>query len=45
MSKSALPTPTIMMDNGNPDDVTIASIVCYKSVIAPSVRIRRMEYY
>lgn len=42
--KSAGPTPTMMIDIGSRDARTMASRVWSKSVISPSVRIRRTEY-
>lgn len=42
--KSAGPTPTMMIDIGSRDARTMASRVWSKSVISPSVRIRRTKY-
>ena len=43
-SKSASPTPTMMMLRGKPLPFTISSIVCYISLMMPSVMIRQMVY-
>ena len=43
--KSALPTPTIIIETGNFDRLTIASFVYGMSVIAPSVRISSIWYF
>ena len=42
--KSSSPTPTIIMLMGNSDADTIAALVSSKSVIIPSVKIRRTKY-
>lgn len=42
--KSAGPTPTIMIDSGSREARTMASRVWSKSVISPSVRMRRTQY-
>ncbi len=42
--KSAPPTPTMMMDMGRPDALTIAFRVSSMSVITPSVMMRRTKY-
>lgn len=42
--KSAGPTPTMMIDSGSRDARTMASRVWSKSVISPSVRMRRTKY-
>jgi hypothetical protein len=44
-SKSKPPTPTMIMDRGKLEEATISSVVFSRSVIAPSVKIRRMVYY
>jgi hypothetical protein len=43
--KSALPTPIIIIDNGNVEAFMIADLVSSKSLIAPSVIIRRIKYF
>lgn len=42
--KSAGPTPTMMMDSGSRDALTMESRVWSKSVISPSVRMRSTQY-
>ena len=42
--KSALPTPTIMMDMGSLEARTIARMVSGMSEITPSVNINRIKY-
>lgn len=42
--KSALPTPTIMMDMGSLEALTMALMVSAMSDITPSVNISRMKY-
>ena len=42
--KSALPTPTIMMDMGSLEALTMALMVSAISDITPSVNISRMKY-
>lgn len=42
--KSAGPTPTMMIERGSSDARTMASRVWSKSVISPSVRMRRTKY-
>lgn len=42
--KSADPTPTMIIDNGNPEADTIASLVWGISVIMPSVIINKIKY-
>ena len=42
--KSALPTPTMMIDSGSLDALMIARIVSDMSEIAPSVSISKMKY-
>ena len=43
--KSAWPTPTIIIDRGRDEPYTTSSIVFCKSLIIPSVMIRRIEYF
>ena len=45
LEKSSLPTPTIMIERGRPDPLTIWSIVAYKSLMIPSVISKRMKYF
>jgi len=43
--KSWEPTPTMTIESGKAVAVTMASMVSDKSVIAPSVRIKRIKYF
>ena len=43
-AKSALPTPTIMMDMGSREARMMLFLVCTMSEMAPSVSIRSIKY-
>jgi hypothetical protein len=45
LEKSSLPTPTMIIERGRPEPLTISSMVFYMSLMMPSVSRRRMKYF